>query len=157
MAKVKVRYIGNRDIRRDNICKTLAIWTKAKPVAEVDEDTAARLFLYPTVWVPDDPNHPMSRPVTPEPETEVPAGENQEGDEGGEEVPADPDGAEGEANGGPVTAEEIADAIANTLDPDDFTVEGKPRVASLREVFEGREVTTDAIKAGWELAKPGEE
>ena len=154
MAKVKVRYVGPRGYRADNVCGTLTIWTADKPVAAVDEEVAARLCAYPTVWqmadapVMERPTEPKPDPTEEDPETEAEKlaalGEDMVGDDDEGDNPVDP------ASGDPVTAEEIG-PILSSLDKDtDFSSTGKPLVDSIRAKFPDRSVTAKEVKAAWE-------
>lgn len=157
--KVKIRYVGHRAFRADNICGTHAIWTADKPVAEVDEEVAVRLCQYPTVWQIDGPK--VSRPTAPvlsEPPpildaVEEGATEAEAFQALGEEMAGDnlPDQAPPTApTGEPVTTEEVSE-ILTSLDKDkDFSSKGKPLVDSVRSLFPGRPVAMKEVKAAWD-------
>ena len=158
MANVKVRYIGSKPVKKDTVAHTLTVWYGENSVAEVSEEVAAQLFQHPTVWQPAD-KPVIERPVVNTiPETPPPAGdEGQEGDDqtGGDEGEGDTDDSTGGSVGTaePVTPEEIT-VILPMLDKDtDFTEAGRPMVNKVREHFEGREVTLQALKAAWENFK----
>lgn len=158
MANVKVRYIGTKPVKKDTVTGSLALWFGENSVAEVSEDVAIKLFQYPTVWQPAD-MAVIERPaVNANPETLPPAGdEGQEGDDqtDGDEGEGDTDDSTGGSVGTaePVTPEEIT-VILPMLDKDtDFTEAGRPMVNKVREHFEGREVTLQALKAAWENFK----
>lgn len=48
-----IRYIGNRKIKRDNVAGTNTLWIRENPVVAVEDDFAAVLLQYSTVWVED--------------------------------------------------------------------------------------------------------
>lgn len=147
MSNVKVRYIGNKTIKRDTITNTLVTWPGQNSVAEVPEELAAQLCQHPNVWqLADKPL--LERPVVekqepakaPDPAPELKeikhAPENNEPDTESDDA-------------APVTVEEV-EAIIVTLDKEtDFTDAGRPIVGKIRERFEGREVTTQVVKAAW--------
>lgn len=141
MANVKVRYIGNKPVKRDTVTESLAVWPGFNSVTAVPEDVAVRLCQFPDVWqLADKPV--IERPVA------VPAPVVDEldeyadlGDEPGDAPPASTDA---------VTVAEIA-AILPTLDKEaDFTEAGRPKIDSVRARFDDREVTVQAVKAAWE-------
>lgn len=146
MANVKVRYIGNKPIKRDTITESLAVWPGFNSVTAVPEDVAIRLCQFPTVWqLADKPvmERPAPAPVA-EVAPEVAVEPEPQADSGfdKEESPA--------VTGSEVAPEEIY-AILGSLDRDtDFTEAGRPVVAKVRERFEGREVSIQAVKAAWE-------
>ena len=156
MANVKVRYIGTKPVKKDTVTGSLALWFGENSVAEVSEDVAIKLFQYPTVWQPAD-MAVIERPaVNANPETLPPAGdEGQEGDDQTDDEGDDEGEESGDSVGAaaPVTPEEI-EVILPMLDKDtDFTEAGRPMVNKVREHFEGREVTLQALKAAWENFK----
>ena len=143
MANVKVRYLGTKPLKRDTVTGSLHIWTAENPVTEVPEEVALRLCLYPTVWqTADKPviERPVVAPVAP------PADEFDEYadlDDGSGDLPP-------AASTDAVSVSEIA-AILPTLDKDaDFTEAGRPKIDSVRDRFDDREVTVQAVKAAWE-------
>ncbi len=152
MATVKVRYIGQKLIKRDTICNTLTIWTQEDNVQDVESDVAVKLFQYPDVWVPAD------KPVVKRPEAPKAPDPKTAEELAAEEAAA---AALAAAGGnvpltGPVTAEEIV-TILPALDKEaDFSEKGMPKVNSVRAHFPDREVTVAVLKAAWETftAKP---
>jgi hypothetical protein len=151
--KVKVRYIGNKPIKRDTVCQTLTIWTANNDVAEVDDDVAIRLVRHPSVWVMADSKVKRPEVVAPapelvvaEPEIEIPDGLMAE-QEKKDTAPVNEQEGEGE----PVTVAEVT-AILSSLDKDkDFSAQGRPLVDSIRDRFPNRPVTSKEVKAAWEL------
>jgi hypothetical protein len=137
VANVKVRYIGTKPIRGDNICGTLAVWTGEGSVQAVPEDVAVRLCQFPDVWQLAD------KPVIKRPAVQAAPAECDYLDDD------EPEAAPDQADGTPVTAAEIV-AILPLLDKDtDFTEAGRPIMASVRAQFEGRPVEIADVKEAW--------
>lgn len=137
---VKVRYIGNKPMKRDTVTESLTVWFGENDVQEVSKEAAIRLCQFPTVWqLADKPviARPVVAPVEVE-QTPVDNGFDEEEAETGQP----------EA-GGAVSADEIY-GILPLLDKDtDFTEAGRPVVDKVRARFPGREVTLDAVRTAW--------
>ena len=154
MANVKVRYIGTKPVKRDTVAGSLATWFGQNSVADVSEEVAAKLLQYPTVWRPAD-MPVIERPTLEPAPTQNPSDELNigAGKQEGNDPPAGDDDTKPPAPTGDVTPEEITE-ILPLLDKDtDFTEAGRPMVNKVREHFEGREVTLQALKAAWENFK----
>jgi len=62
---MRIKYIGPRAQKRDNVAGTGLVWTKTTPVHEVINPRAAALLLkYPGVWVEDKPETVEPKPVS---------------------------------------------------------------------------------------------
>lgn len=48
--RVNVRYVGNRPVRRDNVCGTKLVWQGPGEVLPVSKEVAQRLLRHPDVW-----------------------------------------------------------------------------------------------------------
>lgn len=146
MAGVKIRYVGHKPLKKDTVAGTLAIWPGHGSVAEVPDSVAVQLLQYPTVWQRDDqPAMPRPTPKDPpppkDPQPPNPDQELREEDKFGFEKPP--------TATGPVTVDEIVQALPS-LDKDaDFTEVGRPKVASVRALFEGRELGVKELNQAW--------
>ena len=151
MTKVAVRYIGHKPIKRDTVTESLAVWVGHGAVAEVPEEVAVKLCLFPDVWqLADAPVIERPAPVVaPEPEEEVDEAVDLEESEP-ELHPNDEFGFEKAPEGtGPVTIAEIVERLP-MLDKDaDFSETGKPKVDSVRALFPDRDVALANVRAAW--------
>lgn len=152
MKNVSVRYTGTKPVKTDTVTGSGAVWVGHGAVCDVPADVAAKLCLYPDVWVPADKK--ILRPTVPlrppeedeEPEGEPTlAGEDDEArdnDEHGFEVPPAP--------GVDVTVEEVLEMLPLLDREVDFTDTGKPAVAKVRERFPDRELSVATLRAAWD-------
>ena len=61
---MRIKYIGPRAQKRDNVAGTGLVWTKTTPVHEVINPRAAALLLkYPGVWVQCKPEAVKPAPI----------------------------------------------------------------------------------------------
>ena len=61
---MRIKYIGPRAQKRDNVAGTGLVWTKTTPVHEVIDPRAAALLLkYPGVWVQYKPEAVKPAPI----------------------------------------------------------------------------------------------
>lgn len=160
MAGVKIRYVGHKPLKKDTVAGTLTMWPGHGSVAEVPDSVAVKLLQYPTVWQhADKPTMPRPEPA-PQPLQPPEDDENDTGEGDNSEVqPPNPDQELREedkfgfeqppAGTGPVSVEEIVQALP-TLDKDaDFTEIGRPKIAKVRALFDGREVAVKALNEAW--------
>jgi hypothetical protein len=177
---VDVRYVGTKALKRDTVCNTLTVWAGENDVASVPKEVAVKLFQYPTVWRPAEAPQ-IERPATGEEssQTDDSGSDSEKADQsGGEETgqAADSEQSTGEdggeasdekdeseksdeqepANTDPVTVEEVVQALPNLNKEEDFTQQGKPKLASLRAMFEGRELATQVAADAWETFEAAE-
>ena len=151
MTKVAVRYIGHKPIKRDTVTESLAVWVGHGAVAEVPEEVAVKLCLFPDVWqLADAPV--IERPaVVAAPEPEEEAGEAVEPEEGEPELhPNDEFGFEKAPEGtGPVTVAEIVERLPMLDKEKDFSETGKPKIESVRALFPDRDVVLASVRSAW--------
>lgn len=57
---VKVKYVGIKPIKTDNVAMTKTVWIGQGDVQEVDEATWVKLSKHPDIWVKDESNHSPS-------------------------------------------------------------------------------------------------
>jgi len=144
---VGVRYIGQKPVKRDTVCKTLTTWTPGS-VSHVERHIAENLFRFPAIWQPEDASfEPPKRPKLAEPEPKIyvpPEPEPEADSEGEQDAPrAMPDET-------PIATSEDVLGIIPSLDKDrDFTPMGKPKIDAVRARMPNFHVTLEAVRAAW--------
>lgn len=133
LSPVAIAYIGNKEIKKDTLCRTGVVWYGQFDVQAVDPVPASRLLKFPSVWIREDQLEEYLGNI--EESLSNDSDDEQEHDQAADT--SNDDSAEDEDEDSSSDAKKIEDiqTVITSLDQensDHFTSNGKPKVKAIQ-------------------------